>query len=336
MCEMLLSLGAQVHGFSLAPDTRPSLFNELGLDARISHHQIGDIREAAVLTEAIQAARPDVVLHMAAQPIVSICYDDPVSTFATNVMGTAHLLNAVRLHCGDIPVIVVSSDKCYENLGTGRSFIETDPLGGKDPYSASKAGTEIVCTSYRASFFAEDGTARLASVRAGNVVGGGDWSADRLVPDLMRGFSAGDPVVIRSPHATRPWQHVLEPLNGYLICAEAVATDRANARPWNFGPRAGDVHTVGEVVTIADRTWQGATDLQINPAAQTFKEAQTLAIDSDAARSQLGWKTGLGFDRTIEWTVAWYQAYYDAPENVRQLTRQQLDDYVALLGHGAG
>lgn len=331
MCEMLLSLGARVYGFSLRPDTDPSLFKELDLEHRIARHETGNICNADVLSQALANAQPDVVLHMAAQPIVSVGYSDPVGTFATNVMGTVNVLEAVRSHCGDIPVVVVSSDKCYDNSGLGRSFVEDDALGGADPYSASKAGTEIVCGSYRASFFSQAGSARLASVRAGNVIGGGDWSTDRLVPDLIRGFSAQQPVTIRRPEATRPWQHVLEPLNGYLICAEAVDQERSHARPWNFGPRAGDVHSVAEVAEIAQSTWKGPTDLHINTATQTFKEAETLAIDSNAARSVLGWKTGLDFTRTVEWTVAWYEAYYSNPKAVRNITETQLQEYLDLL-----
>lgn len=331
MCEVLLRLGARVHGFSLELELLPSLFAELGLGNRIASHQVGDVRDADALSFAIKAIQPDVVFHMAAQPIVSVGYNDPAGTFSTNVMGTVNLLEAIRLNCGNIPVVVVSSDKCYDNIGMGHSFIEEDPLGGHDPYSASKAGTEIVCNSYRASFFSKNGSARLASVRAGNVVGGGDWSANRLLPDLIRGLSANKSVIIRNPSATRPWQHVLEPLYGYLLCAEAVSKERANSRPWNFGPHSDDVHTVEEVVKVIKSIWKGPKKIQINVSEPTFKEAQTLAVNPNAARRILGWQTRLDFLSTIEWTAEWYEAYYTNPQSVAEITHNQLDRYSAVL-----
>ena len=331
LSEMLLGLGAEVYGLSLEPDTDPSLFAVLDLADRLAGHQIGDIRDREQLADAIARVEPDIVLHLAAQSIVYAGYEDPISTLETNVMGTANLLEAVRRHCADIPVVVASSDKCYANNGQRRYFLESDPLGGKDPYSASKAGTEIVCAAYRSSYFSGLGAPRLASVRAGNVLGGGDWTSRRIMPDLMRGFDANEPVVIRSPDATRPWQHVLEPITGYLICAEALTADRTVARAWNFGPPVDEEHSVAEVVSIACDAWKDPTRIEMDPDAGKYPEAATLGVDSTAARSKLRWSTVLDFEQTIRWTVDWYKAFYSHAAVAPEFTREQISAYLALL-----
>jgi len=331
LAHWLLGMGAEVTGFALAPNTEPSLFDALGLSDRLDHH-IGDIRNAKQLRDALLGARPDIVLHLAAQPIVSEGYADPVGTFATNVMGVVHLLDACRALDNPAQVLVVSSDKCYRNDNSGRAFAISDPLGGNDPYSASKAGTEIVVGAYGASYFGDGAHVRLASARAGNVVGGGDWSLNRLVPDGARSFAAGAPLVLRNPLATRPWQHVLEPLHGYLALVEAVQSDTRFARPWNFGPVMNTHESVGRVADLMAGAWGGGATVEITSAPQDWEEAKTLDIDSSETLGALGWAPVLDLATTIDWTVAWYRTFYETPDvsAVRAVTQAQIDDYVAL------
>lgn len=336
LCEVLLHLGAKVHGVALAPDTRPSLFEALDLKNRITQHEIGDIRTPEVLQTAFARAQPDVAIHMAAQPIVSVGYEDPVGTFSTNVMGTAHFLEAAREQAADIPLLVVSSDKCYRNPETGAAFTEDSPLGGKDPYSASKAGTELVCEAYRASFFGDEGTPRMASARAGNVIGGGDWCVNRLVPDMARAFAAGETVVIRSPSSTRPWQHVLEPVVGYLLCVQALAEDRGFARAWNFGPRPEEIQPVSEVVRAMAAAWGPDARVRIDETRKNFAEAQTLVLDGTAIQGALNWRTRLTFEEAVAWTAAWYKSFYTAPDSAGDMTREQIRHYLTLAGSQNG
>lgn len=331
LAHWLVQMGAEVTGFSLAPNTDPALFDALGLAQRLAHH-VGDIRDAQHLRDTLIASEPDVVLHLAAQPIVSEGYDDPVGTFATNVMGVVHLLEACRALTRPAQVLVISSDKCYRNDNSGRAFQVTDPLGGHDPYSASKAGTEIVVGAYAASFFPADGPVRVASARAGNVVGGGDWSLNRLVPDGARCFAAGVPLTLRNPMATRPWQHVLEPLYGYLALVEAMAADAQFARPWNFGPVANTHEKVGRVADLMAQAWGAGAQVQVTTDAQDWEEARTLDIDSQDTLDTLKWAPVLDLPQTIDWTVDWYRHFYDAhdPDAVREMTQAQIDAYVAL------
>lgn len=307
----LQSLGADVAGFALVPPSQPSLFERARVGDGMSSI-IGDIRDREALAQEVAAHRPEIVIHLAAQALVRASYDDPVGTFATNVMGTVHLLDAVRRTPGVRAVVNVTSDKCYENREWLWGYRENEALGGHDPYSASKGCAEIVGSAWRRSFFpaashAQHGVA-LASARAGNVIGGGDWARDRLLPDILAAFSGGRPVLIRHPAATRPWQHVLEPLAGYLMLAERLLTDGpAFADAWNFGPRDDDVWPVARIVAaMAERWGDGATWTQ--DAAPQVHEARELRLDCSKARQQLGWQPRWRLERGLDAIVDWHRA----------------------------
>jgi CDP-glucose 4,6-dehydratase len=305
LCTWLLDLGARVTGFALAPPTTPSYYVRCGLADRVATH-LADIRDAAALRAALTAARPRVVFHLAAQPIVRRSYAEPLETISVNVLGTATLLEAVR----DAPtveaVVVVTSDKCYENVERSRGYREDDALGGHDPYSASKAAAEVVAAAYRSSFFATSGP-RVATVRAGNVIGGGDWAADRLVPDAMRAVARGEPIRIRNPASVRPWQHVLEPLGGYLRLAERLASSAAYAGGWNFGPRDTDGVSVGALADLIVGQWEGARWVP-TPEDDPPHEAGLLRLDWRKARTRLGWQPQLALKEAVQLTVDWYRA----------------------------
>jgi len=322
----LARMGARVAGIALAPHDAHSLFAAARIDTLCNSHLL-DIRDAAALRQCVAALQPEIVIHGAAQPLVRLSYADPVGTWMTNVMGTIHLLEALR-HVPDLLALVaVTSDKCYDNRETGQAFRESDPLGGLDPYSSSKAGAEIAIASWRHSYFPV-GTAPLASVRAGNVIGGGDWAADRLVPDLLAGFAAGRPVEIRHPDAVRPWQHVLEPLAGYLVLAERLVRDGANlAGAWNFGPDEQQI-TVG---TLADRLAArfGNDARWTRTAGAHPHEAHLLALDSSKARQMLGWQPRMNVDAAIDATVAWQQAWL-AGADMQSFTCSQIEAYAGL------
>jgi len=299
-------LGAEVTGLALPPETDPSLFELVTLPALVDS-EFADIRRPAEVARVVRKARPDIVLHLAAQPLVRASYADPVTTYETNVMGTVHLLEALRGESGVRSVVVVTTDKVYRNPETGRPFAEDDPLGGHDPYSASKAACEIAVASYRDAFLRDRGAA-VATARAGNVIGGGDWAADRLIPDAMRAWGAGKAVVIRNPQAVRPWQHVLEPLAGYLALAETLwdAPERAGA--YNFGPDAGDMATVAQVLEIAKRAYGFAEDetaYHVEPGGP--HEAQLLTLDNGRARAVLGMAPLWRMEEAVSRTVRWYR-----------------------------
>ncbi len=313
----LTDLGAKVTGYSLAPPTEPSLFEMAGVKGMLQHIE-GDVRDLEKLSAAIASYQPDVVIHMAAQSLVRLSYQSPVETFDTNVMGTVKLLEAVRQAGGARSVICVTSDKCYENKETGVAYVEGDPMGGHDPYSSSKGCSELVVSAYRDSYFPADRLAShgvaIASVRAGNVIGGGDWAKDRLLPDLMRGFASGEKTLIRFPNAVRPWQHVLEPLSGYMRLAERLWDgDPVAASAWNFGPSADDAQPVG---WIADRTatiWGGSAGWR-NEGQPQPHEAGTLRLNCSKARDQLNWTPAWDLDEALARTVAWYRALQDGAE----------------------
>jgi CDP-glucose 4,6-dehydratase len=278
----------------------------------------------------VEEVRPDVVLHLAAQPLVRASYTDPVETYSVNVMGTVHVLEACR-HVPEVKaIIVVTTDKCYENLGWVWGYRENDRLGGADPYSNSKAACELVVDSYRQSFFKPgpdgDTAARLASARAGNVIGGGDFALDRLVPDAMRSFMAGKPVPIRNPMAVRPWQHVLEPLWGYLFLAEKLLGDARLATGWNFGPRTDESASVGDVADVLARLWSSGASWEQDPADHPH-EAATLKLDSTKARLELGWTPRLSLEASLRLTVDWYESY-SRGSDVAALMRRQIREYV--------
>ena len=321
LCEMLLMAGAEVYGYALRPPTKPSLFAQLKLAKRIKSHVIGDVRDLKSLTAAIRVAKPDFVFHLAAQPLVRDSYRVPVETFDTNVMGTVNVLEAVRRIGRKCRVVCITTDKVYENDNRGRAFKEGDPLGGCDPYSASKGACEIAIASYRRSFFSAAGCpVKVASARAGNVIGGGDWAADRIVPDAMRAFLAGRVLTVRNRRSTRPWQHVLEPLCGYLMLA-ASKEDSA----FNFGPDEATVKTVGQLVTELKRHFPKAkaNDLT-DPKAP--KEAKLLQLDSAKAHKVLGWKPRWDFGRTIAATAEWYKTVAGGAD-VRLVTDLQIESY---------
>jgi CDP-glucose 4,6-dehydratase len=307
----LASVGARVHGYALEPPTEPNLFDVARVKGLLASDTRADLADFPALTACLASARPEVVLHLAAQPLVREGFRDPLGTITTNVLGTAHLLEALRSVDSVRAVVVVATDKVYENLELGRRFREVDPLGGHDPYSASKAAAEIVVASYRSSFFGEGRhPGRIASARAGNVIGGGDWAADRLVPDCLRAFAASQPVRLRRPDAVRPWQHVLGPLAGYLaLAARLLGEDGPRfAGPWNFGPDASDDASVAEVARLIASQWdEGARVDEV--ANDGPNEAQLLRLDSTRARAELGWRPGWSLDQAIENTVQWHRAW---------------------------
>lgn len=326
----LRTLGARLTGYALAPATVPSLWDIVDAGASADESSIiADVRDSARLRAAAEAADPQVVFHLAAQALVRESYADPLATFATNVLGTAALLEACRtlerLEC----VVVVTSDKVYENRGSGRPFEEDDRLGGHDPYSASKAAAEILTQSFRESFFAHGPP--IATVRAGNVVGGGDWSADRLIPDCVRALEAGMPVSLRYPDAVRPWQHVLEPLGGYLELARALVRSPGNMpRAVNFGPDAASFSTVRAVVEAFSARFGGKPGWQPDRAAHP-SEARALTLSSMLAERTLGWRPRLDIDRALLWTADWYRAHA-AREDMLRFSEAQIAQYQAIGG----
>jgi CDP-glucose 4,6-dehydratase len=326
LAEWLGTLGADITGYALDPPTEPSLFAALGLSARIKHI-VADIRDRDRLLAEIGAAQPSVIFHLAAQPLVRRAYAEPHETFETNVMGTVNVLEAARACPSVRAVVVVTSDKSYQNLETGRAFRETDPMGGCDPYSASKGCAELVTTAYRESFFA-DGAA-IASARAGNVIGGGDWAADRIVPDCVRALAAGEPVVVRNPDALRPWQHVLEPLSGYLWLAASMLRDaRRYEGAWNFGPtEAGGARTVRWLVDRFVDEWGSGSWTTPADARRQPHEAHYLSLDSTKAREQLGWAPVWDPQTAVHETVSWYRDYYGATRMARELVGRQLGTF---------
>ena len=327
----LESLGAQVHGYALAPPTEPNLFDEAHVERRMSGHTVGDIRDLAALEAAMSRAHPEIVFHMAAQPLVRRSYAEPVETYAVNVMGTVNLLEAAR-RLGTVAALVnVTTDKCYDNQERDQGYAEDEPLGGHDPYSSSKACSELATAAYRASFHAQGGP-WIASGRAGNVIGGGDWAVDRLVPDTFRALDAGEVLIVRHPDAIRPWQHVLEPLSGYLAIAERLAKDGEEfAKAWNFGPEKADARPVRWIVDHIQRLCP-ELDWKID-AEPGVHEANFLKLDSSRARAELGWLPRWPLPVALEKSVAWHRAWRGG-EDAHGTCRQQIGEYEAAQVHG--
>lgn len=329
----LHSLGAKVSGYALAPNTNPSLFSLLNLGARIPT-TLADINDRAALDAHLAAHSPQVIFHLAAQPLVRLSYATPVETFATNVVGTVNLLDAVRRVPSVRSVVVVTSDKCYENREWAWGYRENEPMGGHDPYSASKGCTELATSAMRRSYFSLDAVlyhpARVASARAGNVIGGGDWSEDRLVPDIIRGCLGAEGVVrIRNPRAVRPWQHVLEPLGGYLRLGQLLCENGKDCDDgWNFGPVPGDERLVVEVAQAMVGAL-GTGRLEISPEQGAVHEAHLLRLDIAKARQKLGWNPALDFEKTVEMTASWYGAWHKG-ENLAAVTERQITEYMTL------
>jgi CDP-glucose 4,6-dehydratase len=333
LTSWLLTLGAEVSGYALEPDTSPSTFIEAHL-ARRMDSRIGDVRDADAVERLFTDVRPEVVFHLAAQPLVRRSYSEPLLTFATNVMGTVHVLEAAR-RCVDTRAFInVTTDKVYENPETGHPFREDDPLGGYDPYSASKACSEIVSASYRRSFLTATDGMLLATARAGNVIGGGDWSHDRIAPDIIRALVADESAVVRSPEAVRPWQHVLDPLAGYLrLAASLWAGERPHARAYNFGPESADQRTVRELVERMLASWgEGRWDDASAAHAQPH-EAGLLALDNTRARDDLGWRPLWGFEAAVDRTVEWYRRFHEG-RSAADLIRDDIEAYTEALRSG--
>lgn len=321
MALWLKQLGAEVHGLALEPSTDPSLFALARVATRLDSDRRTDVRDLPALSDSLAAIAPEIVFHLAAQSLVRRSYLDPAATFATNVMGCVNLLDAISRVPAVRAVVVVTSDKCYDNPGSVHAHRESDPLGGHDPYSASKACAELVASSWRASFVQSVDRPRIATARAGNVIGAGDWALDRLLPDCIRAFMRGESVRLRMPHAVRPWQHVLEPLTGYLLLAERLCGEqgRSYARSWNFGPDASGDATVQHVASEAARLWGGNARVEIDATLRQPHEADVLRLDSAAARAELDWRPRWALATALAATVGGYraQATGDAAEHVR-------------------
>lgn len=333
LCVWLLARGARVSGYALEPATQPSMFERARLDEEMTS-VIADVRDGDRLAKVVAAERPEIVLHLAAQPLVRESYGDPVGTYATNVMGTVNLLEACRRTEGIRAIVVVTSDKCYENHEWVWGYRESDPMGGFDPYSSSKGCAELVTAAYGRSFFHRGtqggATTRAATARAGNVIGGGDWALDRLIPDMVRAFEARRSVTIRNPRAVRPWQHVLEPLHGYLTLAERLFDD-TEARfdsAWNFGPAEADSRPVEWLADAVCERWGDSARWQLDSGAHPH-EARQLRLDCSKARTALEWTPRLSLETALDWTVEWYRAAL-AGEDVREITAAQIARYEAL------
>lgn len=325
LCEWLLREGAEVYGVALPPETQPSLFNQLRLDERIQHWDM-DIREREKLRNKVLDIQPDFVFHLAAQPLVRRSYKEPVETFDVNVMGTIHLMDALRGMEKPCTCVLITTDKCYENREWLHGYREEDPMGGFDPYSASKGCAELAIASYRRSFFPYNSLVRIASARAGNVIGGGDWAEDRIVPDMVRALVAGQSVPVRNKTATRPWQHVLEPLSGYLLLAARLSEDSGLAGAYNFGPALSSNRTVAELVEESLKHWEGDWEDRSDPSA--LHEAGKLNLATDKAFHTLGWRPRWDFETTVERTMTWYKAAHES-----RLTRSLVDaDLEAYCG----
>ena len=322
----LQSMGARVTGLAPGPPTRPSIYELAAVGRNMREHSV-DVRDAGAVRRALEDARPEIVLHLAAQPMVRRSLRDPVMTYEVNVMGTVNVLEAVRRAGGEVrALVVVTSDKCYENPGEpARRFSEADRLGGSDPYSSSKACAELVAGAYRTSFFSAEGSPRMATARAGNVIGGGDWGEDRLLGDVVRAVETQRPVLVRNPGAVRPWQHVMNPLSGYLRLAEELWRTGEAARAWNFGPRGEDARPVSFVLERLVALWGDALRWEPDEAASST-EARYLALDSSLAERGLGWLPGWDLEQALERVVEWHRAQL-AGEDMRRVSVGQIEQF---------
>ncbi len=329
------ALGANVTGYSLEPPTEPSLFEQAGV-AGVVNSVFADVRDFSRLKAAIAECRPDVIIHMAAQSVVRRGYEDPIDTYSSNVMGTVNVLESVRQLRHPCVLVNVTSDKCYANQEWVWGYRENEPMGGRDPYSNSKGCAELVTTAYRESFFSpssiKDHGVALASARAGNAVGGGDWTSDQLIPDLVRAFLSGDSCLIRNPSAIRPWQFVLEPLRGYLVLAEQLAEDPVRfASGWNFGPAESDAQPVSWIADELTKLWGGEASWRRDGAAHP-REAYTLKLDTSKSRISLDWRPAVPLNQALEWIVEWYRAF-QVGADLRSITRTQIERYEECSCH---
>lgn len=325
----LLKLGASVYGISKDIPSQPSMFEELMLAGKISHHE-QDIRNLEALYTLFTEIKPDIIFHLAAQPIVSLSYRDPIETLSSNVMGTANILDALHRLTHPCCAVIITSDKCYDNVEWAWGYREADKLGGKDIYSGSKGAAELIFKAYFHSFFSKTNI-KIATARAGNVIGGGDWAIDRIVPDCMRAWSQGKPVIVRSPNATRPWQHVLEPLSGYLTLAQTLIQnpDRVNGESFNFGPKSEQNHTVATIIEDMSSFWDFQNpDHAFKVAGEAaFTESNLLKLNCDKALHYLKWLPTLEYSQMIEYVSSWYYSYYNNKQSMYQFTLNQISSY---------
>jgi len=321
-------MGARVSGYALAPNTEPAIFNILRLDNLIEESHIADIRDSQRLSSVIQEYQPDIVFHMAAQPLVRYSYAHPLETYEVNMMGTAYLLDALREVSSVKATVIITTDKCYENQERFEGYTENEPMGGYDPYSSSKGCAELITSAYRRSFFNVEGCSNaIASARAGNVIGGGDWSEDRLIPDAIRAFEAKHALVIRNPLATRPWQHVLEPLSGYLLLAQSLYENgQSFASAWNFGPDDVDTRPVQEVIDLFILLWGQGASWRQDPSAQPH-EAQLLSLNCAKAKTQLKWRPRWHLELALEKIVNWHHALSKGAD-MRAITQKDIKSYL--------
>jgi CDP-glucose 4,6-dehydratase len=326
LCLWLHLLGAKVTGYALDSPTDPSIFELARLRDDIESLR-ADVRDLPTLRKVVAGGDYEVIFHLAAQSLVRTSYQQPIETYSTNVMGTVNVLDAVHQAGIHPAVVIVTSDKCYENHEKPQAYHEDEPMGGHDPYSCSKGCAELVTSNYRRSFFSTPDSAAVASARAGNVIGGGDWATDRLVPDCMRSFSAGEVVVIRNPVAVRPWQHVLEPLGGYMLLAKRlVAEGQTFAEAWNFGPEAEDIQSVQYVAEHSAKLWGDGVSCRIDTGVHPH-EANLLMLECSKAKDKLGWRVRTHLDNALEWTVKWYKSFL-AGQDARQLCIEQINAFM--------
>jgi CDP-glucose 4,6-dehydratase len=326
----LRMLGAKVIGIALDPPSTPSHFEAAKLAEGMVDQRL-DVRDANLVAEAIAAAQPDYLFHLAAQGLVRRSYEDPLETWQTNVMGTLHVLEGLRRLENPCSAVIITSDKCYDNVEWVWGYRETDALGGPDPYSASKGAAELVIRSHVKSYFPKDSQVRIASARAGNVIGGGDWAADRIVPDCVRAWASGGTVELRNPSATRPWQHVLEPLSGYLVLGAGLSNNpELHGEPFNFGPPAQQNQSVLELVEEMSAHWDMVRWLDVSEAANGPYESRLLKLNCDKALYFLRWQAVMGFEDTVRMTSEWYRSYYAAPDQIAAVTTSQITAYVAM------
>jgi len=321
----LQSLGAKVVGYSLEPPTKPSLFETLGLENEITHI-IGDIQDKQNLSDSIEKYKPEIVIHLAAQPLVRVSYEDPVETFRTNILGTVNILDSIRKSDYVKACVVMTSDKCYQNIGANHFHKETDPLGGSDPYSASKGAAEIITNSFRNSFFNEES---IATVRAGNVIGGGDWAKDRIIPDCIRALTTDKQIMVRNPSSIRPWQFVLEPISGILWLGSKLYTNpKTYSEAWNFGPNQMNKITVEKIVQNIIKIWNKGDWIDVSKESKDQSiESPSLLLDSTNALNSLEWKTIYSFETAINETISWYKSYYNNSASMRELSINQIEQY---------
>ncbi|VVB88583.1 GDP-mannose 4,6-dehydratase [uncultured archaeon] len=328
----LLMLDARIYGLSNDIPTQPSHFSGARIKDRITYIE-KDIRFLKDVRQVIEEIKPDFVFHLAAQSLVRLSYSNPVLTIETNVLGTMNVLEALRQANHPCCAVIITSDKCYDNIEWVWGYRETDALGGRDPYSASKGAAELVVKTYANSFFNRpESKVKVASARAGNVIGGGDWAVDRIVPDCMKAWSSGKPVKVRNLNATRPWQHVLEPLSGYLLLGQRLYENpELNGEPFNFGPSDNRVYTVGELIAQMQKNWRGA-EIDVSPPEETERESTLLKLCCDKALHILKWQANLDFGETVGFTVDWYRRFYEQKEDVFSTSFGQIEEYVRLAG----